>query len=97
MADFDFMHVENNMIGSVLPQWLRTIGRNAAGLVFLPLAIQGNETAAALCALHDGAEIVKYKGHIYVESEWLCDQSPYLCSLAEIAKTRLDEYFGAQT
>lgn len=75
-----------------LPAWMRTAGIDEKGRIWVP-SILGfkNENVAILCLAHDGAEFHKYKGHFFVNTEWLKQECPEVADVCSTIERRLRE------
>ncbi len=67
-----------------LPKWQRSTGLSSDGVVYVPAALAGNETAIFYCALNDCIPVENYLNHRYVPADWLAREYPKTAELCEI-------------
>lgn len=77
-ADTEGVWVETNSEEHKrLPKWMRRSALYPDGTVFLPAGVWMSETAALMCASHDGRTQMVVDGeHVYLPAEWLASEFP---------------------
>lgn len=67
------------------PEWRRSFGVGADGVVFVPAAMAGDETEmnVLLCANGDGISTAVHLDHHFVQSDWLKREFPKHAELIE--------------
>lgn len=76
------------IVGSGLPEWLRTFFVDDRGEVYLPCAAFGNEQMATLCLVYDGVPVVQDAGHVYAPSWWLIKEHPQSADAIRVMATK---------
>ena len=72
-----------------LEEWLRVAFLDDDGQVFLPCGAFGNELKALLCIAHDGAPMIRCKGHVYAPASWLAREHPRYAQAIETIVARI--------
>lgn len=76
------------------PQWMRSACVTDSGVTFVPAAVVGDENIVFLSATFDGASIVMFKDHCFVDSKWLAREFPDAADLCQKIETKLKEWIA---
>ncbi|GFM80703.1 hypothetical protein PSCICN_13950 [Pseudomonas cichorii] len=80
----------SNPDGKRFPEWRRSFGVGANGVVFVPAAMAGDDTEmnVTLCASGDGHSTAVHLDHHFVPSDWLKREFPKHFELIEMVEAR---------
>jgi len=68
------MYIRDKHEVGKLPEWQRMYGLSDEGTVYLPGSFLGNEKAAYMMAIYDGASVIVRDGHYYFDADWIASE-----------------------